>query len=167
MHAKQFIGILAAVAVLGVGVLFWFRWDSSAPGKRQDLSTGRQQSVDSVSRRLTKNGVPYYTYNEEDFQKAVASKRIIYLEFYANWCPICRAQETELIAGLEALNRSDIVAFRVNFKDDQTDEDEQRLADKYKIMYQHHKIILKKNVVVIDSAEEWDAQMLITELNKL
>ena len=120
-----------------------------------------------MAKVLAKKNSSFVEFNQKDYDKAVNEGKIIYLEFYANWCPICRAQEPDLIEGFTKLTRADVAGFRVNFKDDQTDEGEKALAAKYKVPYQHHKIVVKDGKIVIDSAETWDAQTLVSELSKL
>jgi thioredoxin 1 len=116
---------------------------------------------------LSQGASIYKEFSQSEYEKALQSGKIVYLEFYANWCPICRAQEPDLIEGFKQLQRDDVVGFRVNYKDDQTDESEKALAEKYKISYQHHKIVLKNNQVVINSPDSWDSQTLVEELSKL
>lgn len=167
MNIKKYTGLGIVVLFLALGVMVFIGKDPLQTSDKNKVVSMKKSDNDSVSRILTNKKVPYLEFSQEEYQKAVSAGKIIYLEFYANWCPICRAQEPELISGLDALNRDDLVAFRVNFKDDQTDAYEQALAQTYKVPYQHHKIVLKDNVVIIDSAENWDAQMVTEELSKL
>ncbi len=155
--------VLALLFIIGV-VVFW----QSQRTKMDAAPIVKEEEGDSmITKVLAKKNSTFTEFNKKDYERALSEGKIVYLEFYANWCPICRAQEPELIEGFNMLNRADVAGFRVNYKDDQTDGDEKELATKYKIPYQHHKIVLKEGKVVIDSAESWDAQTLVSELSKL
>lgn len=180
------IVVLVLVLILAVGgVVFWQSQNNKEMVKTEIVESPEKDAMEKkeamkeesekmekkdesmTAKVLAKKNSSFSEYNQKDYEKAVAEGKIIYLEFYANWCPICRAQEEDLIEGINKLTRADVAGFRVNFKDDQTDEGEKALAAKYKIPYQHHKIVVKDGKVVIDSAETWDAQTLISELTKL
>ncbi len=163
-HGARFgIAVLFFIAVVifvaKQGQLFSARTGAEESTKREESTSEAHILANGQSR--------YLEFSREEYQRAISAGKIIYLEFYANWCPICRAQEQELIQGFSMLTRSDVVGFRVNYKDDQTDDLEKELAEKYKIPYQHHKIVLKDGNVVIDTAETWDAQTLVEQLSKL
>jgi len=162
------ISVAVLVAVILIGALFYFQFQKSKLeiNRAKETVTEKKEGV-MESKILAQKNSSYSEFSQSKYEKAVKDGKIVYLEFYANWCPICRAQETDLIEGFNKLTREDVAGFRVNFKDDQTDEDEKALATKYKIPYQHHKIVLKSGEVVIDSAETWDSETLVSELSKL
>lgn len=145
--------------------------ETEAMEKKEVIAVSDNETVQKdgvmMAKILAKKNSTFSEFNLKDYEKALSEGKIVYLEFYANWCPICRAQETELIEGFNKLKRDDVAGFRVNFKDDQTDEDEKSLAEKFKIPYQHHKIVLKGGQVVINSADTWDVQTLVSELSNL
>lgn len=160
--------IIALVVALGSSVFYFL------PSSMRQTSapvTTTQESVLSLpgyrGRVIAGKDSPYIEYNTADYEKAKAENKIILLEFYANWCPICRAQEPDFIRGFNSLKRSDLIGFRVNYNDGDTDDGEKVLADKHKIVYQHTRVILKEGVEVLRSNEQWDAQMLLSEIAKL
>lgn len=61
------------------------------------------------------------------------------LYFYANWCPLCRPQEPVNVAvfGEGTVSPLGIAGFRVNYNDDETDDDERALARQFGVNYQH------------------------------
>lgn len=88
------------------------------------------------------------------------------LYFYANWCPICRAEVPELYAAFSELKNPEVVGFRINFNDNETDELEQALASDSGIVYQHTKVFLKNGELVLRSPENWDKERYLKEINK-
>lgn len=161
-----------AIVFFGLIILLGAMWVifSSSVSQTSDKAKKTKGTVDSMkveTKVLATKNSSFVEFNQKDYETALNEGKIVYLEFYANWCPICRAQEEDIIEGINKLTRADVAGFRVNFKDDQTDENEKALATKYKIPYQHHKIVLKDGKVVIDSAETWDVQTLISKLTKL
>ncbi|MEK6902007.1 MAG: hypothetical protein AABX02_00270, partial [archaeon] len=71
-------------------------------------------------------------------------------------CPICKAQAPKLEEGLSNLNSDQLVAFRVNYKDNETDADETALAQKFNITYQHtHVVVDSSEKILLKSNEDW------------
>lgn len=109
----------------------------------------------------------YLAFAKSDYDKAVAEGKIIFLDFYADWCPICRAESPAIEGAFNKLQNENLVGFRVNFNDAQTDEDEKALAKQFSVPYQHYKIIIKNGSVVLKDGETWDAQKAVAELSSL
>lgn len=76
----------------------------------------------------------YIEYSPSEFEKYKNMRRVIY--FYANWCSTCRPANANFLKNSESLPK-DLVVFRANYNDSDTDEDEKSLAKKYSITYQH------------------------------
>lgn len=109
----------------------------------------------------------YIDFNKEDYDLAKRQGKIILLNFYANWCPICRGEAPELNRGFDELNNGNVIAFRVNFNDSDTDDYEKQLAEDFKITYQHTKVILKDGVETLRSSEPWDKEKVNSELSDI
>ena len=139
---------------------------STGVGQRSQQNGTRPQTVTYNGRRLAGSTSPYLEFNQQDYEKALAEGKIIFLDFYANWCPICRGEEPDIFAGFNELTTDQVVGFRVNFKDDQTDDAEKVLAKEFAIPYQHTKVILKNGREVFRSSEIWDAATLVEEIEK-
>ncbi len=108
----------------------------------------------------------YLSFVKADYDAALKSDNVILLDFFANWCPICRAETPELKAGFDALTTDKVVGFRVNYNDSDTDADEKALATQFHIPYQHTKVILKGGKEVGRSSDQWDKGTVLSELKK-
>src|SRR3989344_9295382 len=116
----------------------------------ESVSSAKAVVSDSVSGQGFKGEVfagsvsPYLAFIQEDYIKAKAEGKIILLNFYANWCPICREQRPEFLKAFNELSDSEIIGFQVNYKDSETDEFETALAREFGVTYQHTMIFLNK-----------------------
>ena len=90
-------------------------------------------------------GIAYNSYTQESYEQALSEGKFVFLNFYANWCPICKREKPDVVNALKEISREDIAAFEVNYNDDETDENEKALAKKFGITYQHTKVIVDKN----------------------
>ena len=100
----------------------------------------------------------YLEFNTQDYETALEQNKFIVLNFYANWCPICRAEKPEWESAFNELSDPSVVGFRVNYNDSDTDQDERNLAKEFGITYQHTKVFLK--------TEQWDKNQIISQVNK-
>ncbi len=88
---------------------------------------------------------PYIRYSKEDFDKAKAEGKIIYLYFYATWCPICAAERPSIFKAFEEMSYNNVIGFEVHFNDAKTNKEDEDLAKELGIAYQHTTIIFDKN----------------------
>lgn len=112
-------------------------------------------SGDYKGTHLAGTTTPYLAFTKADYEKALSENKVILLYFYASWCPVCRVEQKETTAFFDGLDREDVVGFRVNFKDSDTDADEEALARQFGIPYQHTKVILKDGKQALKSLEQW------------
>lgn len=110
---------------------------------------------------------PYLDFTKADYEKAAGEGKIVILNFYANWCPVCRVEQPEVKAGFDSLTSNQVVGFRVNFSDSDTDEDERQLAKQFNIPYQHTKVILKNGQEVKRSGDQWDKDKFNEQINSV
>lgn len=144
--------IVVAVVIVGVVVF------------TQKTSKTSKQTSQQIETQTETN---YQVFNQADYEKAKNEGKVIFLNFYANWCPICRAEEPDLKAGFDNLKTDKIAGFRVNYNDSDTDSAEKALAKEFGITYQHTKVVLKKGEKVLGPLiEQWDSETLVKELNK-
>jgi len=113
-------------------------------------------------KELAKN---YYEFSKHDYE--LAQDKIILLYFYADWCPICEAEQEQTFAAFNEIDNENIVGFRVNYRDSETDDDEVAIAKDFGISYQHTKVILKNGKRVLKAPDSWDRARYIEELSKV
>ncbi len=106
-------------------------------------------------------------YTKADFDAALASNKLVVLYFYANWCPLCRAEFPKMQEAFVELSDNSVVGFRVNFNDNETSADEEALAREYGVAYQHTKVFIKNGERVLKAPDSWDKERYIEEINKL
>lgn len=107
---------------------------------------------------------PLLDFNQADFEAAKASDKLIVLYFYANWCPICREEFPLMQAAFNQLQNSNVVGFRVNYNDDETDDFEKNLAREHGVAYQHTKVFVRGGQQVLKSPESWEQARYLTEI---
>ena len=140
-------------------------------------SEGMSEQVDSKgenSKKLSYTGKAlagttsrYIDFNKADYENALKENKKILLYFYANWCPLCKKEQPETFAAFDELNDPNLVGFRVNYKDSDTDADEEALAKEFGIAYQHTKVILKDGKQVAKYPDSWNRQRYLDELAKV
>jgi len=105
-------------------------------------------------------------FTRSDYEEAVASGKLVVLYFYANWCPLCKEEFPKMQSVFDALLRNNVVGFRVNYKDSDTDLDEIELAKQFGIAYQHTKIFIRDGKQILKSPESWNEVRYAAEIEK-
>ena len=110
---------------------------------------------------------PLFDFVKADYDKARTSGKLIVLYFYANWCPLCVEEVSEALYPIfHELTRDDVIGFRVNYNDSDTDENEKNLAREFGVAYQHTKVFVKNGVRILKSPESWDKARYVSEIEK-
>jgi thiol-disulfide isomerase/thioredoxin len=110
---------------------------------------------------------PLLDFNKADYDKAIASGKLVALYFYANWCPICRAEFPRMEEAFSKIGDDKVVGFRVNYNDNQTDDDERELAREFGVAYQHTKVFVKNGQRILKSPESWNsADVYLSKINE-
>ncbi len=107
---------------------------------------------------------PLLEFTKSDYDTAIATDKLVVLYFYANWCPVCKTEFPKMQSAFNELEGNDVVAFRVNFNDTETDQNEKVLAQQFGVAYQHTKVFIKNNTRVLKSPESWDASRYLSEI---
>ncbi len=167
------LAIIGIVVVIIIGAIIFFtsqkpQVGTSATPTVQTQNAQEGKMVAGYSGKvLAGSASPYIVFNKIDYEKALAENKIVFLDFFANWCPICREEAPNLKAGFDALQTDKVVGFRVNYNDTETDADEKKLASEFSIPYQHTKVILKNGKEVTRSLESWDKEKFLKEINSV
>src|SRR3989344_3367662 len=110
---------------------------------------------------------PLLDFNKADYDVALKTDKLIALYFYANWCPICKAEvASSLYPAFNELTNDKVIGFRVNYNDNQTDNDEKNIAREFGIAYQHTKVFVKNGERILKSPESWNKERYLSEINK-
>lgn len=114
----------------------------------------------------SKSHAPLLDFNKADYDKAIASDKLVALYFYANWCPVCRVEFPKMESVFDELDTDQVVGFRVNYNDNQTDDNEKALARQFGVAYQHTKVFLKDGERVLKSPEGWGKDRYLEEITR-
>ena len=100
-------GIIAVVIVIG-GIIFFASQKpqseiSNSPRTQTEGSAEGKIVTGYSGKVLAGNTSPYLDFKKADYDKALSSGKIIFLDFYANWCPICRGEAPELKTGFDTI----------------------------------------------------------------
>lgn len=113
---------------------------------------------------LAGTAAPLLDFTNADFATAAQSDKLVVLYFYANWCPICREEFPQAQAAFDELATDQVIGFRVNYRDDQTDADEAALARQHGVAYQHTKVFIKGGQQLLKSPESWPKDRYLAEI---
>ena len=114
---------------------------------------------------LAGTSAPLLDFTKGDYDAAIKTDKLVALYFFANWCPICRAEFPLMQEAFNGLQTDQVIGFRVNFNDSDTDADEKNLAREFGVAYQHTKVFLKNGQRVLKSPEQWPKDRYLKEIN--
>lgn len=116
---------------------------------------------------LAGKSAPLLDFTKSDYDTAIKTDKLVVLYFYANWCPICKAEFPVMQKVFNELTTDKVIGFRVNYNDDQTDNDEKNLAKQFGVAYQHTKVFVKNGERILKSPEGWNDKRYDVEINKV
>lgn len=160
------------ICMLLVAIIFLYGCSSNLnqdeKGKLVDTATVKNTNEQNNNLKLLAGAKsPYYRFDKAHFENSLQQNKIIFLDFHADWCPICLQEKPGILAAFNELNNDDVVGYQVYYNDGQTTEDDKEMAKKYGITYQHTKAIINKDgEVVSKSLEVFSKEKVINEINK-
>lgn len=124
------ITLLAIGTALLIGGWFWFR----SPAKNLVIMPFQEKTEAVTTGEMMENKGQYISLTSGTLVEHANERRILF--FYANWCPECKAADADIRSHLNDIPQGTVI-LRVNYRDSDTDEEEQQLAQRYGITYQH------------------------------
>ena len=163
---KHWLTIIIASILLLVAVVIGVASLRSMTKKTITNGNGSTPAKTMEGNRIAGKKSFYFVFNKDDYQRALDGNKVILLDFYANWCPYCRAEAPEIEAGFNNLESENVIGFRVNYNDGETDADEKALAEQFKVTYQHTKVILVGGKEVFRTGDTWTKEDFAAEMAK-
>ncbi|HLD97198.1 MAG TPA: thioredoxin domain-containing protein, partial [Candidatus Nanoarchaeia archaeon] len=103
---------LAAAIVILVILIFVAVGCTTTQQAEQQTSGGKTEAAAAAvpAKQLAKN---FHEFDQATYDAALKEGKIIFLDFYASWCPICKEEEPEIKAAFNELNTDNVIGFRV------------------------------------------------------
>lgn len=169
MDKKIITTLLVTGALLLVVYLTFTYQKNSANSMNKDSSSSQEMmkkdamvTGDDSEKMIAKNeNNRYIAYSQNSFKEISADYIVLF--FYANWCPNCIPVDKEISENINKIPQNTTIV-RVNYSDNETDEDEKDLAAKHGITYQHTFVLTDKTGVEI---KKWNGGNLDTILDNI
>lgn len=159
---------LFLVTIFGIGFLTGCATQTNSYNNEIETLAESDVMIDGYyGEILAGDNTLYLVFDQRDYDKAVSENKKIMLYFYADWCPSCKAEQVDVIAAFDELAVSDIIAFRVNYRDSNTDDFEEDLAREHGITYQHTKVFIVDGERTQKAPNIWSKDKYIEEVMKL
>jgi len=140
---KRVLITIAAAVILFIGGLIFLRPSSpmtdadSIPQNNPLMNEDSEMDDQNSESKKTSAYINYY----EGILDEYSDKKIV-LFFYANWCPTCQPVDREIGRRVAEIP-DDAIIINVNYNDTDTDANEEALADRFSVTYQHTFVVLE------------------------
>ncbi len=156
---KSIIFIIVILAVV-IGIYFLMNREIGKLEKKIVIDKGEANLLAGKTSK-------YYEFSNDEYNRAINENKIILLYFFADWCPICKAEQKDAtLPAFNELEKDNIIGFRIHYNDDLVSEKDEELAKKFGITYQHTKVILKDGKQILKDLNSWTKDKYILELSK-
>ena len=108
----------------------------------------------------------YMQFNMVDYNFAIATDKLIFLNFYSTECTYCQNDNDAALAAFDTMDYADVVGFRVLFNEANITLDERDIALKYGVENLNTKVIVKGGKRVFKATDTWNKQTFIDEINR-
>ncbi len=108
----------------------------------------------------------YIPFNIVDYNFALSTDKLIFLNFYSTECTYCQNDNDAAIAAFDSMAYEDVVGFRVLFNDPALTLDDKDIALKYGVENLNTKVIIKGGKRVFKATDTWNKQTFIDEINR-
>ena len=125
------------------------------------------EAVSFTGEVLAGTTTKYLVFTKADYDLALRMKKKVLLQFYSNWCPTCAADDNYARAAFGVMDDPDVVAFRINYQDSDTDTDEEDLARELGVSSRFTKVILVDGQPVFNQPAPWKTDDYAKELAKI
>ncbi len=122
--------LLIIVIILFAGYAYY---NSSVPSPTNTENPTTTEQTDP-SPQESQEPSRYRTNHAAELNEARSPRRVLF--FYASWCPTCIPAD-KIISANQSTLPSDVIIYRLNYNDPDTDQTERDLAKQYGVTYQH------------------------------
>lgn len=105
-----------------------------------------------------------YNLNDEDYQTALNSNKLIILFFTSNTCATCDQELTDIKETMVDVKHDDVVSFVVHLGDDQQSPLATQLASQFTVTNPQTKVFLRNQVKLFKISDIWSANRYLTEI---
>lgn len=170
--------IFAVVAlVLALGGFYLARrpsrqeWKGGEAANQRALPTATETAAEETTPPyagtvLAGTESPLLDFTKADYERTLATDKLIVLYFYAHECPVCQVEFPKIQELFSELATDRVIGFRVNYNDSDTDTDERNLARAFGVAYPNTKIFVKNRARVLKSSAEWDKERYRMEISR-
>ncbi len=98
---------------------------------------------------------PFIDFDRELYDEALNLNKNILLYFYSGWGSTCVTEFPKAMKALDSFTGQSIVAFRINFDDANTDDEERFIAERLGVRHQYTKVFIRDGKVVLKDGNPW------------
>lgn len=147
---KKYILILVLSILFLIFILFFYK----VYLLQKDYFNNKNKPVEVIEENPTQvetsNPSVYKDYTKEDYDKALAEKRVLVLFFTSNWCQECLSQDFLNQEVFGELDNKGVVGLRLHVLDSETTIESDAVAKKFDVTKESSFVILDKNGVVYE-----------------